>query len=94
MEKPKQAHHSEISKKKMLNRLKRIEGQVRGVSRMIEGDTYCDEVLHQLSSVCSALEGVKRLLLEAHVKTCVVDQIQNGRMAVVDELMTTLKKMG
>jgi DNA-binding FrmR family transcriptional regulator len=94
MEKPKRAHHPTADKEKMVNRLRRIEGQVRGISRMIQEDTYCDDVLHQLSSACSALEGVKRLLLEAHVKSCVVDQIQSGRLAVVDELMTTLKKMG
>ncbi|AHC16113.1 Repressor CsoR of the copZA operon [Salinispira pacifica] len=77
----------------MLNRMKRIEGQIRGISRMIQEDVYCDDILHQFMSVESAIQGVKKTLLEAHVKSCVVEQIQNGELEVVDELMTTIRKM-
>jgi len=89
----KEAHHSEDIKKSLINRLKRIEGQVRGVSKMVEDDVYCDDVLHQVMSIESAIKGVKKGLLEAHIKSCVVDQIQNNKMEVVDELVDTIGKM-
>ncbi|WP_041401599.1 metal-sensitive transcriptional regulator [Salinispira pacifica] len=87
------AHHPYETKAHMLNRMKRIEGQIRGISRMIQEDVYCDDILHQFMSVESAIQGVKKTLLEAHVKSCVVEQIQNGELEVVDELMTTIRKM-
>jgi len=89
----KKAHHSPEQKKNMVVRLKKIEGQVRGIARMIEEDVYCDDILHVFQSVKSALDGVKTQLLEAHVKGCVVDQIQEGREEVIDELLITMKKM-
>ncbi len=73
--------------------MKRIEGQIRGISRMIDEDVYCDDILHQFMSVEAAINGVKTSLLEAHMKSCVVDQIQDGQLEVVDELMTTIRKM-
>ena len=87
------AHHSYETKTAMVNRLKRIEGQIRGISRMIEEDVYCDDILHQFKSAESAIKGVKSILLEAHINSCVVDQIQAGQLAVVDELLTTIDKM-
>ncbi len=87
------AHHSYKTKEAMLTRLKRIEGQIRGISRMIDEDVYCDDILHQFMSVDSAIAGVKNMLLEAHVKSCVIDQIREGDIAVVDELMSTIAKM-
>ena len=90
---PKKAHNSPQIKKAMLNRLNRIEGQVRGISRMIDEDVYCDDVLHQILSVESALAGVKKSLLESHLRECVLEQIQNGDGQVIDEFMNTIKKM-
>lgn len=87
------AHHSEEEKADLTRRLSRIEGQVRGITRMIEQDTYCDEVLHQIASVQAAINGVRKALFEAHVKSCVVEQIQEGQLDVVDELMITIGKM-
>jgi CsoR family transcriptional regulator, copper-sensing transcriptional repressor len=87
------AHHSYKTKDEMVARLKRIEGQIRGISKMIEEDIYCDDILHQFMSVESAIRGVKSLLLEAHMKSCVVNQIQDGRLEVIDELLTTINKM-
>ena len=87
------AHHPERFKEEMVSRLNRIRGQINGISRMISEDVYCDDILNQISSVSAALNGVKRRLLEAHVRTCVVEQIEAGEMGVVDELMTTIKKM-
>jgi DNA-binding FrmR family transcriptional regulator len=60
---------------------------------MIDEDVYCDDILHQFLSVESAINGVKKTLLEAHMKSCVVEQIQAGELQVVDELLTTIGKM-
>lgn len=87
------AHHNEELKGKMVNRLNRIEGQVRGIARMISEDVYCDDILNQISSIESAISGVKTVLLEAHMKSCVIEQIQDGKKAVIDELLVTLRKM-
>lgn len=88
-----EAHHPEQTKVDLINRLKRIEGQVRGLARMIETDVYCDDVLNQIISVQAALNGVRMLLLEAHIRSCVVEQIETGRQGVIDELMKTISKM-
>ncbi|MGL1893038.1 MAG: metal-sensitive transcriptional regulator [Spirochaetaceae bacterium] len=87
------AHHTYKDKQKMINRMSRIEGQIRGISKMIEEDVYCDDILHQFKSVESAIKGVKSQLLEAHMKSCVVNQIQNGRVEVIDELLNTINQM-
>lgn len=87
------AHHPYGTKAAMVARLKRIEGQVRGIARMIDDDVYCDDILHQFMSVESALAGVKTSLLDAHVRGCIVHQLSEGKTEVVDELMTTVGKM-
>ncbi len=87
------AHHPYETKRAMIARLKRIEGQVRGIARMIDEDVYCDDILHQFMSVEAAIGGVKNALLAAHVKSCVVEQVRDGDMDVVDELLTTIGKM-
>jgi len=87
------SHHSEKFKKDLITRLNRIEGQVRGVKGLIEKDTYCDDVLAQISAIQSALNSVSRLLLEGHMKSCVVERIQEGDVEVIDEVLTTIKKM-
>ncbi len=89
----KKAHHSYETKKRMVTRMNRIEGQIRGIKKMIENDVYCDDILHQFKSVESAINGVKIQLLEAHMKSCVVHQIQDGEIEVIDELLQTIKKM-
>ncbi len=87
------AHHTYKTKQQMINRMKRIEGQIRGISKMIEDNLYCDDILHQFMSVESAIRGVKSLLLEAHMKSCVVNQIKEGKIEVIDELLKTINKM-
>ena len=75
------AHHSPgylQDKEKVLARLRRIEGQVRGVSKMVEEDRYCIDVLTQVSAVKAALEAVSLTLLEDHVEHCVADAISSG----------------
>lgn len=87
------SHHSENTKNNLVSRLNRIEGQIRGLKGLIEKDTYCDDVLNQISSVQSALNGVGKLLLENHMKSCVIERIQDGENEVIDELLVTIKKL-
>lgn len=87
------AHHSEELKQNFTNRLHRIEGQIRGINKMINDDVYCDDILNQISATQSALTSVSKLLLEAHLKSCVVGQIQEGKVEVIDEVMETIKKL-
>ncbi len=87
------SHHSDKTKSNLISRLNRIEGQVRGVKGLIEKDTYCDDVLNQIASIQSALNGVGKLLLEHHMKSCIVERIQEGDNEVLDELLTTMNKL-
>ncbi|MGL4971221.1 MAG: metal-sensitive transcriptional regulator [Cetobacterium sp.] len=81
-------------KKKMIARANRIEGQIRGIKRMIEEDDYCDDVLNQIASAKAALNGIAKLILEDHLKKCVVLGIKNNdENKVIDELLYTLGKM-
>jgi DNA-binding FrmR family transcriptional regulator len=93
MAEKRKAHHPYSTKEEMLTRMKKIEGQIRGISKMIDEDVYCDDILHQFMSVEAAINGVKKYLLEAHVKSCVVNQIQEGELGVIDELLVTIGKM-
>ena len=77
----------------MLNRLSRIEGQVRGVRRMVERDVYCIDILTQVSAIQSALNAFCKTLLSSHIKSCVAEDIKAGREEAVDELLSTLQKL-
>jgi DNA-binding FrmR family transcriptional regulator len=81
------------TKKNMMNRLSRIEGQIRGIKKMIDEDIYCDDILNQITSVKAALGGVSKILLEKHIESCVVEKLKNGDEEVMDELMKTISKM-
>lgn len=87
------AHHSEEFKKGLRNRMNRIEGQIRGINRMIQEDVYCDDILNQIAAVQSALVAAGEILLDAHIKSCIVENIQEGKLTAVDELMATIKKL-
>lgn len=87
------SHHNDKTIRELVNRMNRIEGQVRGIKGMIEKHTYCDDVLNQIASVQSALNGVSKLLLEKHMKSCVIEQLQAGDEQVVDEVLKTIFKM-
>lgn len=87
------SHHSEETKQSLTVRLNRIEGQIRGIKGMIEKNTYCDDVLIQIAAVQSALKSVSGLLLENHMKSCIVERILAGEEEVVDDLLVTIKKM-
>jgi DNA-binding FrmR family transcriptional regulator len=87
------SHHSDRMKSNLISRLNRIEGQILGVKGLIEKDTYCDDVLNQIAAAQSALNSVGRLLLEGHMKSCVVERIQSGDHEVIDELLITVNKL-
>ncbi|TFE27457.1 metal-sensing transcriptional repressor [Cohnella luojiensis] len=87
------SHHSDKMKSNLISRLNRIEGQIRGIKGLIEKDTYCDDVLNQIAAAQSALNSVGRLLLEGHMKSCVVERIQSGDHEVIDELLVTVNKL-
>ena len=76
----------------MLSRLNRIEGQVKGVARMVEGERPCVEVLQQLASVQAALKGVTKMVLRNYLERCATDSIRSGDTAVYDELMEAIYK--
>lgn len=84
---------SEKEYKDLLNRLSRIEGQVRGIRRMVENDAYCPDILVQVSAVNAALNSFNKVLLANHIRTCVADDIRDGKDATVDELVATLQKL-
>lgn len=67
------------AKKQVQNRLKRLEGQVRGLQKMVENDSYCIDIITQTSAVKKALSGVEDVLLEGHLATCVIDQVKSGK---------------
>ena len=75
------------------NRLSRIEGQIRGIRKMIESDAYCTDILTQTAAVNAALNAFTRELLANHIKTCVADDIKAGKDEAVDELVATLQKL-
>lgn len=87
------SHHSDKLKGNLISRLNRIEGQIRGVKGMIEKDVYCDDVLNQIAAIQSALNSVGKLLLENHLKSCVVQRIRSGEHEVIDELLVTVNKL-
>lgn len=80
-------------KTELMNRLRRIEGQVRGLEGMLERDAYCTDILMQVSAVTSALNSFNKQLLASHIKTCVADNIRSGNDEVIDELVTALQKL-
>ncbi|WP_329955837.1 metal-sensing transcriptional repressor [Calidifontibacillus erzurumensis] len=88
-----ETNRSENEKKRLLNRLKRIEGQVRGVQKMIEENRYCIDVLVQISAINAALKKVGLTMLEQHTHHCVADAIQNGNgKESIEELMKVIEQ--
>lgn len=79
--------------KSLINRLNRIEGQIRGIKGMIEKDAYCPDVLIQSAAVNAAINAFNKELLSNHIKTCVVNDIRNGKDETIEELLATLQKL-
>ncbi|BCN28759.1 metal-sensing transcriptional repressor [Anaeromicropila herbilytica] len=86
-------HREEKEYKDLINRLNRIEGQVRGVKNMVQKDEYCIDILTQVSAIQSALNSFNKVLLSNHIKTCVVEDIKAGDYEVVEELLKALQKL-
>ena len=84
---------SEKEYKDLINRLSRIEGQVRGIRRMVEENAYCPDILIQVSAVNAALNSFNKVLLANHIRTCVADDIRDGKEETIDELVMTLQKL-
>lgn len=79
--------------KKLINRLNRIEGQIRGIKGMVEKDAYCTDILIQVAAVNAALNSFNKELLASHIRTCVANDIREGKDETVDELVNTLQKL-
>ncbi|MGN1317379.1 MAG: metal-sensing transcriptional repressor [Lachnospirales bacterium] len=79
--------------KDLINRLSRIEGQVRGVKGMIEKDAYCPDILVQVSAITAALNSFNKVLLGNHIKSCVIENVKCGNDDIIDELVSLLQKL-
>ena len=86
-------HRDENEFRSLGNRLSRIEGQVRGVKKMLEDEAYCTDILTQVTAIQAALNAFNKELLANHIKSCVVEDIRAGRLEVVDDLVCTLQKL-
>ena len=84
---------TEAEYKKLVNRLNRIEGQVRGIRGMLENDAYCTDILMQVSAVNAALNAFNKELLASPIRTCVAEDIREGKDETIDELVATLQKL-
>ena len=76
-----------------MNRIKRIQGQLRGIEGMLDNNAYCTDILTQVAAATAALNSFNRELLSSHIKTCVAQNIREGNDEVIDELLTTLQKL-
>lgn len=89
----KRKHREEKEYRSLVNRLNRIEGQIRGIKNMLENDAYCTDILIQVSAVSAALNAFNKELLSRHLHTCVAENIRQGDDSVIDELVVTLQKL-
>lgn len=89
----KKKDRSESEYKDLMNRLSRIEGQIRGIKRMLDEDCYCPDILVQVAAANAALNSFNKILLANHIRTCVADDIRAGNDEVIDELVATLGKL-
>ncbi len=84
---------TEKEQKALLTRLKKAEGQIRGIQKMVENDAYCPDILIQVSAVTSALNSFNKELLGCHIRSCVAEDIRAGKDEVIDELVKVLQKL-
>ena len=89
----KKKERSDEEYKKLIHRLNRIEGQIRGIKGMVENSAYCVDILIQSSAVSAAINAFNRELLASHIKTCVANDIRAGKDETIDELIAMLKKL-
>ena len=84
---------SEEEYRSLIHRLNRVEGQIRGIRGMLEKNAYCTDILAQVAAANAALNAFSRELLGQHIRTCVAEDIKNGRTEAIDELIVTLQKL-
>ena len=89
----KKKDRSDKERKDLMNRLSRIEGQIRGIKGMVEKDCYCPDIITQVAAANAALNSFNKVLLAEHIRTCVADGIRNGEDDKVDELVAMLQKL-
>ncbi|MBE5909342.1 MAG: metal-sensing transcriptional repressor [Lachnospiraceae bacterium] len=89
----KKKERSAQEQKALLNRLSRIEGQIRGIRRMVEEDSYCTDILTQSAAITAAMNAFNKELLANHIRTCVMDDIKAGKDETVDDLVATIQKL-
>lgn len=89
----KMTHRAEEERKKLVNRLSRIEGQIRGIRNMVENDVYCNDILVQCAAVNAAVNAFNKELIASHIRGCVARDIREGKDEVIDELVETLQKL-
>jgi len=82
-----------VEYKSLMNRLNRIEGQIRGIKKMVENNAYCTDIITQAAAASSALNSFNRELLSNHIRTCVEQDIKDGKYETVDDLISTLQKL-
>ena len=86
-------HRTPEEERRLISRLNRIEGQIRGIKNMVEDERYCIDILNQVSAVQAALNSFNRILLTDHIHTCVVERVEKGDTEVIDELCRALQKL-
>lgn len=89
----KNKHRNDEDKRNLIKRLNRVEGQVRGISKMVEEDRYCEDVLIQISAIINSLRSMSNELLKSHLATCVVDEIKKDNLEVIDEVVNLFNKI-
>ena len=89
----KSKHRSEEEKKYLKVRLKTIEGQIRGISKMVEEDKYCNDILTQLLAVNKSIKSLSSDILKSHLSSCVVDDIKADKLEVIDEFMELIERI-
>ena len=88
----KKTHRAEDEKKLLNNRLSRIEGQIKGVRKMICEDAYCNDVLIQLSAIENSVKSLSNQILENHLYTCIARDMENGKVDTIDEIISLFKR--
>ena len=85
-------HRSEEEKKDIISRINRITGQMNGVKKMVEEDRYCDDILIQLAAIDKSVKSLAGVLLDRHIHSCLIEDIQNGNLQSVDEIVDLFKR--
>lgn len=88
----KHTKRSSTEKKTINNRLNRIEGQIRGIKKMIEEDRYCDDVLIQLSAIDKSIKSLANHILENHMYNCVTNELEKGNLEIIDEVVKLFRR--